>query len=69
VTDQGPGFPPGFVPHAFERFTRANDGRAHEGTGLGLAIVDAIARAHGGQARATNSKDGGADVVIVLPRG
>jgi len=69
VTDQGPGFPAGFVPHAFERFSRADNGTAHEGTGLGLAIVDAVARAHGGQARAMNATDGGADVVIVLPRG
>jgi signal transduction histidine kinase len=68
VTDCGPGFPPGFAPHAFERFTRAGNGRSQEGTGLGLAIVDAIARAHGGRADAMNSEDGGADVVIVLPR-
>lgn len=68
VTDHGPGFPPGFAPHALERFTRADNGRSQEGTGLGLAIVDAIARAHGGHADATNSRDGGADVVIVLPR-
>ncbi len=68
VTDHGPGFPPGFVPHAFERFTRAGNGRSQEGTGLGLAIVDAIARAHGGRADAVNPEDGGADVVIVLPR-
>ena len=66
VTDHGPGFPPAFVPHAFERFSRAE--RARDGSGLGLAIVDAIARAHGGRADASNASGAGADVVIVLPR-
>ncbi|MQA73479.1 MAG: HAMP domain-containing protein [Solirubrobacterales bacterium] len=66
VTDHGPGFPPAFVPHAFERFSRAE--RAGDGSGLGLAIVDAIARAHGGRADATNASGAGADVVILLPR-
>jgi signal transduction histidine kinase len=34
---------------------------------LGLAIVEAIARAHGGEARAANRLDGGADVWLALP--
>jgi two-component system, OmpR family, sensor kinase len=69
VTDHGPGFPPAFVPHAFERFSRADRAQANDGSGLGLAIVDAIARAHGGRADATNASGGGADVAILLPRG
>jgi hypothetical protein len=69
VRDQGPGFPPGFLPHAFERFSRADAGRsrAEGGTGLGLAIVDFIARAHGGRAVAVNRPDGGAQVSVELP--
>ena len=69
VRDQGPGFPPGFLPHAFERFSRADVGRsrAEGGTGLGLAIVDLIARAHGGRAVAVNRPDGGAQVSVQLP--
>lgn len=69
VRDQGPGFPPGFLPHAFERFSRADVGRsrAEGGTGLGLAIVDLIARAHGGRAVAVNRPDGGAQVSVELP--
>ena len=35
--DDGPGFEPAFLPHAFERFTRADQARGQGGTGLGLA--------------------------------
>lgn len=66
VSDDGPGFPPEFLPHAFERFRRADAARSTDGTGLGLAIVKAIAQAHGGSAGARNSTDGGADVWIDL---
>ena len=48
VSDEGDGFPPEFLPHAFERFSRADEARPRGGAGLGLAIVDAVARAHGG---------------------
>ena len=67
VTDEGPGFPPGFEAHAFERFTRADAARSRGGSGLGLAIVAAIADAHGGRARAANRPQGGADVSLELP--
>jgi two-component system, OmpR family, sensor kinase len=67
VTDQGVGFPTQFLPRAFDRFSRAQRGRSEGGTGLGLAIVDAIARAHGGGARAANLPSGGADVWLSLP--
>jgi heavy metal sensor kinase len=66
VSDGGDGFPPDFLPHAFERFRRADTARATEGTGLGLAIVKAIAEAHGGTASARNADEGGADVWIAL---
>jgi two-component system OmpR family sensor kinase len=68
VTDDGPGFPPDFLPHAFERFRRVDTARAEGGTGLGLAIVDAIAQAHSGRAAARNVPEGGADVWIELGR-
>ncbi len=49
VHDDGPGFPPALVPHAFERFARADAARHREGgVGLGLALVEAIVTAHGG---------------------
>jgi signal transduction histidine kinase len=52
VCDNGPGVPPEFVPHLFERFSRASDAVSSgvRGTGLGLAIVRGLARAHGGDA-------------------
>jgi signal transduction histidine kinase len=67
VTDEGPGFPRGFLALAFERFSRADLARGRGGTGLGLAIVDAIASAHGGHAHAANRAAGGADVWLSLP--
>jgi signal transduction histidine kinase len=67
VCDDGPGFPPEFLPRAFERFTRADPARGRGGTGLGLAIVAAIAQAHGGRADAVNRVEGGADVWLTLP--
>jgi two-component system, OmpR family, sensor kinase len=67
VSDSGSGFPPEFLPHAFERFRRADAARSDGGTGLGLAIVDAIAVAHGGRACAANDPGGGADVWIEIP--
>ena len=66
VSDAGPGFPADFLPHAFERFRRADAARGEGGAGLGLAIVDAVAQAHDGRARARNAPQGGADVWIEL---
>jgi two-component system OmpR family sensor kinase len=66
VRDEGAGFPPGFLPRAFDRFARA-DGERRPGAGLGLAIVAAVATAHGGSAHADNGAHGGADVWIALP--
>ena len=68
VRDHGSGFPPAFLPHAFERFSRADDARGRDegGAGLGLPIVAAIAAAHGGGAAAANHPDGGAIVTVTL---
>ena len=62
VSDEGPGFPPELLPHAFDRFTRGDEARERGGTGLGLAIVAAVAKAHGGRAHAA-----GSTVTIELP--
>ncbi|MET8002686.1 sensor histidine kinase [Nonomuraea glycinis] len=69
VRDRGPGFAQAFLPHAFERFRRADSGRARTqgGAGLGLAVVVSIAGAHGGCAGAANHPGGGARVWIELP--
>jgi hypothetical protein len=69
VSDSGPGFPAEFLPYAFERFRRPDQGRARSagGAGLGLAIVHAIASAHGGTAVAANRPEGGAAVRLEIP--
>ena len=64
VADEGAGFPAEFLPHAFERFTRADVARARGAAGLGLALVQAVARAHGGLATAANAPGGGAVVAL-----
>lgn len=69
VCDRGPGFPPSFLPRAFERFARPDQGRARDsgGAGLGLSIVQAIVQAHGGRAVAANRAGGGASVRLEIP--
>jgi two-component system, OmpR family, sensor kinase len=67
VVDEGAGFPPEFLPRAFERFTRAGDARVRGAAGLGLSLAEAIVRAHGGTAAAANRPGGGAVVTLVLP--
>jgi two-component system OmpR family sensor kinase len=69
VRDNGGGFPPDFLGHAFERFARADVARGRGGAGLGLAIVRTIAVAHEGTAHASNAQPAGADVWISLPNG
>jgi heavy metal sensor kinase len=69
VSDTGEGFSPGFLPLAFDPFTRpdASRSRPEGGTGLGLAIVRAIAEAHGGVVEARNRAEGGASVTLRIP--
>ncbi|HZV72641.1 MAG TPA: HAMP domain-containing sensor histidine kinase [Conexibacter sp.] len=68
VADEGAGFPPGFLPRAFERFSQPENARGADGSGLGLAIVKEIAHAHGGDAAARTDAERGADVWLTLPR-
>ncbi|MGC8466118.1 MAG: HAMP domain-containing sensor histidine kinase [Acidimicrobiales bacterium] len=69
VRDHGPGFPPEFLPNAFEPFTRAKRTpvRVGEGFGLGLSLVKLLTLAHGGEAIVANHPDGGAVARISLP--
>jgi K+-sensing histidine kinase KdpD len=70
VLDDGPGIEDDELEQVFERFHRTDDDRSRKtgGAGLGLAIVRAIARAHGGDARAVRSAAGGARLELDLPR-
>jgi nitrogen fixation/metabolism regulation signal transduction histidine kinase len=63
VKDQGSGFPPAIIEHAFEPYVTTK----REGSGLGLAIVQKIVEEHGGVVWAENNAEGGATVVIRLP--
>ena len=67
VIDDGPGFPPGSLPHVFDRFYRGDPARSGGGSGLGLSIVRDLARAHGGEAHAENLVPRGARVSVLLP--
>jgi two-component system, OmpR family, sensor kinase len=65
VRDEGPGLPPDFLPHAFERFSRADPARTRGGAGLGLALASAIAEAHGGSAQVAEDR---ADIWLSIPK-
>jgi signal transduction histidine kinase len=66
VQDNGPGFSPEALEHAFERFWRDDRGRPHGGTGLGLAIAKAIVETSGGTIALVNA-GGGAQVRVHFP--
>jgi signal transduction histidine kinase len=69
VADEGPGIAPEDQPHVFDRFWRADRGRARAdgGTGLGLAIVRQIVESHGGEVRLQSKVGVGSSFVIWLP--
>lgn len=71
VHDDGPGFPPDLVDHAFERFSRGDQSRHREhrdgGAGLGLSLVQAIVTSHGGSVSLV-SRPGSTTVEVALPR-
>jgi len=69
VTDTGPGVPPEYLPHLFERFWRGDASRSRRtgGSGLGLAIARQIVEAHGGRIWAELTAGGGLRVSFCLP--
>ncbi len=69
VSDDGHGVPREARERVFERFYRTDRARtrADGGAGLGLAIVRAIADAHHGSVRVTDSAAGGAAFELDLP--
>jgi signal transduction histidine kinase len=70
VQDSGRGIASEALPHVFDRFYRAEAGRAAEGgeSGLGLAIAKSIVEAHGGSITASSPGLGqGATFTVRLP--
>jgi signal transduction histidine kinase len=67
VSDTGKGIPPEDLPHLFERFYRAANGRNTKGYGLGLAITREIVRAHGGDIWATSEPARGTSFSFTIP--
>lgn len=69
VSDTGEGIGPDHLPRIFERFYRADPGRAREqgGTGLGLAIVRHMTEAHGGRVRAESTPGKGTTIAAIFP--
>src|SRR5438034_214505 len=70
VCDSGPGIPPEFLPHAFERFRQADASatRAQGGLGLGLDIVRHLIELHGGTVKVESPGEmGGATFTVTLP--
>ncbi len=69
VADEGPGIPPEARERVFERFWRADPGRARArgGSGLGLAIVASLVAAHDGTVSVADGSAPGARFVVRLP--
>lgn len=70
VENSGPTIPPDDLLHIFDPFYRGDPARSSgSGTGLGLSLVAAIARLHGGEARARNEAGAGVHFEVDLPAG
>jgi len=69
VADTGSGIAAEHLPRIFERFYRADTGRAREsgGTGLGLAIVRHLVEAHGGRVEARSIAGTGTTITMFFP--
>lgn len=66
VRDTGPGLDPAEIPLIFDKFHRGSKA-SPGGTGIGLSICRGIVEAHGGNIRAGNRREGGAEFLITLP--
>lgn len=69
IVDTGIGIAPEHLPFIFDRFWRADQGRAHRegGSGLGLAIAQAIAHQHQGKIMVQPQPSGGTCFQVELP--
>ncbi len=69
VSDTGAGIAAEHLPRIFERFYRADSGRAREtgGSGLGLAIVKNLVERHGGRVQAASAPGRGTTIRTYFP--
>ncbi len=70
VRDRGPGIPPEFQEHLFQKFSQADSSSTRKvgGTGLGLAIARELVQLHGGTlAYVTSPASGGTTFTVTLP--
>ena len=71
VVDSGVGIAANDLPHVFERFYRADKGRARGtdpgGTGLGLPIAQWIVAQHGGEIKLESTPGVGTTAIVRLP--
>lgn len=69
VADTGPGIAPADLPYVFERFWRADRGRARAqgGSGLGLAIARQLVEAQGGRIGVDSTLGSGSRFWFTLP--
>ena len=69
VLDSGPGIDATQIGRIFEPFFRVDEARDRNwgGHGLGLAIAASAVRRHDGRISASNRKEGGLEVRVVLP--
>lgn len=65
IRDSGPGIPPELLSRVFDPFFTTKS--AGEGTGLGLSIIYTILKKIGGDIKARNLPEGGAEFTVRLP--
>lgn len=70
VLDSGPGIAEAEIERIFEPFFRVDEARNRDsgGHGLGLAIAASAVRRYDGRISASNRKEGGLAVRVVLPQ-
>ena len=71
ITDTGIGISPACLPHIFDSFSQAGEGKDHRygGTGLGLTICKQLLHLQGGEITATSTPGQGSTFHFHLPYG